>query len=54
MWRERSGGEREGRTAMRGWGDLVGSPEPITTEVQVGFLSRKEQRVLRRRSRFFW
>jgi hypothetical protein len=47
-------GAVEDKKVIRGWGDLVGSPEPITTEVQVGFLSRKEQRVLRRRGRFFW
>jgi len=48
-----SSGEVGGRKVIRGWGDLAGSPEPITREVQVGFLSRKEQRVLRRSGRFF-
>ena len=52
--RARSGGGRGGRNMIRGWGDLVGSPEPMTREDQEGFLSRKVQRVLRRRGRFFW
>lgn len=37
MWRARSGGERGGRKVIWGWGDLAGSPEPITREVQSGF-----------------
>lgn len=53
MWRARSDGERGGRKVIRGWGDLVGRPEPMTREDQVGFLSRKARRVLRRRGRFF-
>jgi len=54
IYRARSGGGRDGRKVIRGWGDLVGSPEPTTREVQVGFLSRKTRRFLRRRGRFFW
>jgi hypothetical protein len=53
MWQARSGDERGGRKVSWGWGDLAGSPEPMTKEVQEGFLSRKERRVLRRRGRFF-
>jgi hypothetical protein len=47
-------GEVGGRKVIRGWGDLVGSPEPITREVQDGLLSRKVRRVFRRRGKFFW
>ena len=42
MWRARAGGGRGERSVIRGWGDLVGRPEPMTREVQEGFLSRKE------------
>ena len=54
MWRARLGGGRGGRNVIRGWGDLVGRPEPMTREFQDGFLLRKERRILSRRGRFFW
>jgi hypothetical protein len=51
--RARSGGGRGERNVIWGWGDLAGRPEPMTREVQEGFLSRKERRVLRRSGKFF-
>ena len=54
MWRASWLGAVEDKKVIRGWGDLLESPEPITTEVQDRFLSRKARRVLRRRGRFFW
>ena len=53
MWRASWLGAVEDKKVIRGWGDLGGSPEPMTREVQGGFSSRKERRVLRRRGRFF-
>ena len=54
MWWAISGGRRGETKVIWGWGDLAGSPEPITSEFQEGFLLRKARRVLRRRGRFFW
>ena len=47
-------GAVEDKKVIRGWGDIAGRQEPMTSEVQSGFLSRKALRVLRRRGRFFW
>jgi len=37
MWRASWLGAVEDKKVIRGWGDLGGSPEPITREIQSGF-----------------